>query len=143
MVPKTHTVRYQGRRQTAAKLVARLPEDVWVETSTGMGVQGERRHRWACLPLSEDCPPGMRRWLLVQRSLDDADDLAYYLACGATGTTEAELLRVCGARITAPSAPAPTAGARLLRNCPTFRLLVTGCVPPGQHTMEAQPSSGA
>jgi hypothetical protein len=27
MVPKTKAVRYQGRRQTAAKLVERLPED--------------------------------------------------------------------------------------------------------------------
>jgi SRSO17 transposase len=98
MVPKTHAVRYEGLRQTAAKLVARLPEDVWVEAPTGMGVQGERRHHWACLPLSEDCPPGTRRWLLVQRGLDDPDELAYFLACGPDGTTEAELLRVCGAR---------------------------------------------
>ena len=98
MVPKTHAVRYQGRRQTAAKLVARLADDVWVERATGPGVQGERRHLWACLPLSEDCPPGMQRWLLVQRGLDDADELAYYLAYGGDRTTEAELLRVCGAR---------------------------------------------
>ena len=98
MVPKTHAVRYQGQRQAAAKLVARLPEDAWVIASTGMGVQGERRHRWACLPLSEDCPAGMRRWLLVQRGLDDPDEIAYYLACGADATSDDELLRVCGAR---------------------------------------------
>ena len=98
MVPKTNAVRYRGRRQTAAKLVATLPEDVWVEASTGLGVQGERRHRWACLPLSEDCPPGMRRWLLVQRGLDDPEEVAHYLAYGADATSEEELLRVCGAR---------------------------------------------
>jgi hypothetical protein len=98
MVPKTNAVRYEGRRQTAAKLVARRPDDVWVVASTGPGVQGERRHRWACLPLSEDCPPGMRRWLLVQRGLDDPDELAYSLAYGPDGTAEADLLRVCGAR---------------------------------------------
>ncbi len=98
MVPKTHAVRYQGQRQTAAKLVARLPEDVWVEASSGMGVQGDRRQRWACLPLSEACPPGMQRWLLVQRSPDDADELAYYLVFGADGAQAAELVRVCGTR---------------------------------------------
>jgi SRSO17 transposase len=98
MVPKTHAVRYQGQRQTAAKLVARLPEDVWVVASTGMGVQGERCHRWACLPLSEACPPGMQRWLLVQRGLDDSEEFAFYLAFGADATPDAELLRVCGAR---------------------------------------------
>lgn len=98
MVPKTPAVRYQGRRQTAAKLVSQVPDGVWVEASTGMGVQGERRSRWACLPLSEECPPGMQRWLLVQRDLDDADALAYYLAYGGDTTSQAELLRVCGAR---------------------------------------------
>ena len=98
MVPKTHAVRYQGQRQTAAKLVTKLPQDVWAEASTGVGVQGERCHRWACLPLSEECPPGMQRWLLVQRGLDDADELAYYLAYGPDRTAEADLLRVCGAR---------------------------------------------
>jgi hypothetical protein len=98
MVPKTHAVHYDGQRRTAAKLVSELPQGVWADASTGMGVQGERRHRWACLSLTEDCPPGMRRWLLVQRDLDDADKFAYYLAFGADSTTEAELLRVCGAR---------------------------------------------
>ena len=76
MVPKTHAVHYQERRQTAAKLVAQLPDEVWHEASTGMGVQGERRRWWACLPLSEACAPGMHRWLLVQHSPDDRDDCA-------------------------------------------------------------------
>jgi hypothetical protein len=76
LVPRTHAVHYNGPRRTAAKLVSELPRDVWADASTGMGVQGERRHRWACLPRSDDCPPGMRRWLLVQRDLDDADEFA-------------------------------------------------------------------
>jgi SRSO17 transposase len=79
MVPNTHAVRYQNRRQTAAKLVERLPSE-------------------ACLPLSEEYPAGMRRWLLVQRSADDPSDLAYHLADGPEATPEEELLRVCGSR---------------------------------------------
>jgi SRSO17 transposase len=98
MVPNTHAVRYQGRRQTAAKLVRRLPSDTWVLRSVGMGVQGERLHRWACLPLSEDCPPGMRRRLLVQQAMDDPSDLAYHLAYGPDATPVEELLRVGGRR---------------------------------------------
>jgi SRSO17 transposase len=98
MVPNTHAVWYQGRRQTAAKLAARLPSEAWVLRSVGMGVQGERRQLWACLPLSEACPAGMRRWLLVQRGVDDPSDLAYHLASGPEATPLEELLRVCGSR---------------------------------------------
>ena len=98
MVPNTHAVRYQGRRQTAAKLAGRLPSETWEPRSVGMGVQGERRQLWACLPLSEECPAGMRRWLLVRRRGDDPGDLAYHVACGPEDTPVEELLRVCGHR---------------------------------------------
>lgn len=98
MVPNTHAVRYQGRRQTATKLAERLPSETWTLRSVGTGVQGERRQLWACLPLSEECPAGMRRWLLVQRDVDDPSDLAYHLACGPDDTPVEELLRVCGRR---------------------------------------------
>ena len=98
MVPNTHAVRYEGRRQTAAKLAAALPAEEWTLRSVGMGVQGERQQLWACLPLSEECQPGTRRWLLVQRGVDDPSDLAYHLACGPGDTSVEELLRVCGSR---------------------------------------------
>jgi SRSO17 transposase len=98
MVPKTNAVQYAGRRQTADKLAAQLPEAAWTPVSSGFGAQGERVHGWSCLPLSERCPAGMRRWLLMRRRLDAPDDLAYYLACGPEATTMGELVRVCDAR---------------------------------------------
>jgi SRSO17 transposase len=98
MVPNTHAVWYEGRRQPAAKLVAALPSDVWDLRSVGMGVQGERRQWWACLPLSAPCPEGMRRWLLVQRDTEDPSDVAFHLAFGPEATPVEELLRVCGSR---------------------------------------------
>ncbi len=98
MVPKTNAVQYAGRRQTADKLAAQLPETAWSAVSSGIGAQGERIHHWACLPLSERCPTGMRRWLLMRRSLDDPDDLAYYLAYGVESTAMGELIRICDAR---------------------------------------------
>jgi SRSO17 transposase len=98
MVPKTNAVQYRGRRRVAEKLAAQLPETAWMAHSSGMGVQGERMHEWVCLPLSERCPSGMRRWLLMRRSPDDPDDLAYYLACGPERTGTDELIRVCDAR---------------------------------------------
>jgi SRSO17 transposase len=98
MVPSTHAVRYQDRRQTAAKLAARLPETAWQTVTVGVGTPGEDQQVWACLPLSETCAPGMRRWLLIRRSGDEGSDLGYFLADGADDTSEAELLRVCGVR---------------------------------------------
>jgi SRSO17 transposase len=98
MVPNTHAVRYQGRRQTVAKLAARLPEDAWKSVTVGVGTLRADQQVWACLPLSEVCAPEMRRWLLIRRSGDDGEDLAYFLASGTEHTTEAELLRVCGVR---------------------------------------------
>jgi SRSO17 transposase len=97
-VPKTNTVWYEGRRQTAAQLGAQLPAAAWTLRSVGQGVQGERCSLWACLPLSEACPEGKRRWLLLQQDVDDASDRAYHLAYGLADTPEAELLRVCGSR---------------------------------------------
>jgi SRSO17 transposase len=98
MVPETHAVRYEGRRQTAAKLAERLPSTAWALRSVDLGVQGEREQLWTWLPLSEDCRPGMRRWLLVQQRIDDPSDLAYHLAYGPDTTPVEHLLRVCGSR---------------------------------------------
>jgi SRSO17 transposase len=98
MVPKTHAVWYQGRRQTAAKLVERVPDEVWIPTATTVGAYNVHRQEWACLPLSEACPVGMRRWLLVRRRSDEPHDLGYFLVCGPDETPATELLRVCRAR---------------------------------------------
>jgi SRSO17 transposase len=98
MVPSTHAVRYEGRRQTAAKLAERLPEDAWKSVTIGTGTPSADQQVWACLPLSEACAPGMQRWLLIRRGGDDGDDPRFFLAHGAEGTSEAELLRVCGVR---------------------------------------------
>jgi SRSO17 transposase len=98
MVPSPHAVRYEGRRQTAAKLAERLPDDAWKTVTIAAGTTSADRQIWACLPLSEGCAPGMRRWLLIRRGGDDGDDLRFFLAYGAEDTSEAELLRVCGVR---------------------------------------------
>jgi SRSO17 transposase len=97
-VPLTHAVSLEGRRQTVAKWAAGLPADAWRPLSAGTGVQGERVDDWVCLPLAEAVAPGWRRWLLVRRWAADPDDLAFYVAYGPEGTTEEELVRVCGMR---------------------------------------------
>ena len=86
-------------------LVAQAPDDAWKRRSCGDGAKGPRLFDWAVasLPVYEDTtPPGWSRWLLVRRSLTpnskDEFELAYYLCCAPTGTTDEDLIRVAGAR---------------------------------------------
>jgi SRSO17 transposase len=98
MVPKTHTVWYRGRRSTVAKLGGRLTAQDWTQAPSSSGPYNVQCQAWACLPLSEGCPPGRRRWLLVRRSADDPDELAYYVACGPEATATTDLVHCCGQR---------------------------------------------
>ena len=85
MIPKTNAVWYQGRRERAEQLGARLCPD------PALGP-------WACLELSDACAAGMRRWLLVRCDAEDPDEHAYFLAYGPAETEAAELIRVCTTR---------------------------------------------
>ena len=97
MIPKTTAIQYQGRRERAEQLGARLPEAAW-RPPDGADKQGETGHQWVCLTLSDACAVGRRRWLLVRRSTANPSELAYHLAYGPEGTTTTELARVCDAR---------------------------------------------
>lgn len=86
-------------------LVAHAPAEAWTRRSCGDGAKGSRLFDWAVasLPVYEDTtPPGWRRWLMVRRSLTrnskGEHELAYYLCCAPTGTTDDDLIRVAGAR---------------------------------------------
>src|SRR5918997_1474355 len=46
MVPNTHAVRYRDRRQTVAKLVERLPDDVWKTVPVGAGTPSADQQIW-------------------------------------------------------------------------------------------------
>lgn len=89
----------------ADALAAQAPDNVWKRRSCGDGAKGPRLFDWAVasLPVYEDTtPPGWSRWLLVRRSLTPNSkgelELAYYLCCAPTGTTDEDLIRVAGAR---------------------------------------------
>jgi SRSO17 transposase len=86
-------------------LVAQAPNEAWKRRSCGDGGKGPRLFDWAVasLPVYDDTtPPGWSRWLLARRSLTrnskGAYEVAYYLGCAPTGTTDDELIRVAGAR---------------------------------------------
>ena len=98
MIPRTTALQYEGRRERAEQLGARLPTEAWDAVLTNDKGQEASAHRWVCLPLSGACPTGRRRWLLIRRSQEDPGDLAYYLAYGPEATPLPELVRVCDRR---------------------------------------------
>src|SRR5690349_13907075 len=85
MIPKTTAVWYQGRRERAEQLGARLCPDA-------------AHGSWVCWELSQACADGMRRRMLVRCDAEDPDEHAYFLAYGPAETGAEELLRVCPTR---------------------------------------------
>ena len=50
------------------------------------------------MAINSDLGPAWRRWLLVRKSLDDPEELAYYIAAGPRRTTLTRLAKTAGAR---------------------------------------------
>ena len=85
---------WAGTRQaTVAALAKELPKRAWHKVTIAAGSKGPRRYAWAWLVINSDLGPAWQRWLLVRRSLDDPEDLAYYIAAGPRRTTLTRLAR--------------------------------------------------
>jgi SRSO17 transposase len=91
-------VRAGFRQSTVATPAKALPKRAWHKITIAAGSKGPRRYAWAWVPINHDLGPQWQRWLLVRRSLDDPEDLAYYIAAGPRRTTLTRLARTAGAR---------------------------------------------
>jgi SRSO17 transposase len=90
---------WQGFKQSkVGALVATLPSRAWHKITIAAGCKGPREYAWAWVPINHDLGPKWRRWLLVRRSLDGSEELAYYLAAGPRRTTLTRLAKTAGAR---------------------------------------------
>ncbi len=81
MIPKTNAVRYRERRERAEQLGERLCLD-------------PAHGPWACLELSDACAAGMRRWLLVRRSISAPQEMTAYVVFAPQATALEEVVRV-------------------------------------------------
>ena len=73
-------------------------DEGWKRLSAGEGSKGERLYEWIRLPLNRPLQEGFARWLLVRRSIDDADELTAYAVFAPEGGALEELARVAGSR---------------------------------------------
>lgn len=79
------------------------PAQAWKRRSAGNGAKGPRLYDWAVtsLPARDHTPPGWTRRLPIRRQITAAGkepEPAYYLCCGPDTTSDAEFVRVAGAR---------------------------------------------
>jgi SRSO17 transposase len=59
-------------------LAAQLPAGAWRRLTVGAEAKGPRRFEWAAVPINHPYDPRhWQRWLLVRRSCDDPQDLAF------------------------------------------------------------------
>ena len=88
----------EGIRAVRVDELARaLPPAAWKRISAGAGAKGDRLYDWAFLPAQQH-ETRQVRGLLVRRSLEDAEDRAYYAVFAPQGATLEELVRVAGRR---------------------------------------------
>jgi SRSO17 transposase len=86
-------------QQRVKTLAAQLPAGAWRRLTVGAGAKGPRRFEWARVPINHPYDPRRwQRWLLVRRSCDNPEDLAFYLAFGPADTSLEALARVAGRR---------------------------------------------
>src|ERR671912_1756660 len=103
-VTSSKGIYYEGRQRQVRKVAKSLSEQSWVRASAGAGSKGERLYDWACLTLphseayddSAGSPVG--RWLLMRRSIEEPEQIAYYLCYGPAHTSVHELIRIAGRR---------------------------------------------
>lgn len=86
-------------REWVKTIVKRLPAKAWKKLSCGAGSKGERVYRWASVgPLGKPEKNGSCRWLLARRSVEDPEEVAYFIVSGPRTTTLEKMVRVVGAR---------------------------------------------
>jgi SRSO17 transposase len=96
-VSGNHFVTIGWKQQKVSAVAAQfLPED-WHRLSAGPGSKGPRWYEWAAVE-TNSLHEGWSRWLLVRRSVEDAQERAYYRVFAPAETTLEEMVAVAGKR---------------------------------------------
>ena len=87
---------------TAAAVVAAWPEHSWQRLTVAEGEKGLVTYDWACQRIVENSNglPGRDAWLIARRSLNDAQEIAYYLSNAPVETPLLQMAQVASRRYT-------------------------------------------
>jgi SRSO17 transposase len=96
-----HVWWWDYRQLRVNSLLAEIATDEWERINIGAGSKGPRVYDWGWVKLPSlgpILPEGFGRWLLVRRSIENPDEIAYFLAAGAERISLDELAQVAGKR---------------------------------------------
>jgi len=79
-------------------IVGEMPENSWLRLSAGDGMKGPRLYDWAAVAFGALTEHGLRRWLLVRRSVEKQEERAYYFCLAPEAVTVRELVVAAGGR---------------------------------------------
>jgi SRSO17 transposase len=96
------------RQERVRAMVASIKDHQWQRLSAGAGAKGPRLYDWARIALERLTwlglgpreEPRWEHWLLVRRSIEKPEELAYYVVFCPVGTELQELVQVAGRRWT-------------------------------------------
>jgi SRSO17 transposase len=80
------------------QIVQSAPSRAWVRLSVGDGSKGPRVYDWAASTFGLPSEQGLVRWLLVRRSVDEPQEMAYYLCLAPPQATARDLAVAAGKR---------------------------------------------
>jgi SRSO17 transposase len=75
-----------------------LAPENWLRLSAGEGMKGPRLYDWAAGQFGFSGEHGLRKWLLLRRSIEKPEELAYYLCMAPAGIAVKELVKAAGQR---------------------------------------------
>lgn len=75
-----------------------LAPENWLRLSAGDGMKGPRLYDWAAGQFGLPGENGLMKWLLLRRSINKPEELAYYLCSAPAGTVVKDLVRAAGQR---------------------------------------------
>lgn len=85
-VSKQHRVPIAGRLRRVDVLAHEAHAADWHRLSVGDGSKGPRAYDWVAVAYDAPAPDGFGRWVLIRRSVEKPEDLAYYFCFGPLST---------------------------------------------------------
>jgi SRSO17 transposase len=86
------------REKRADALAKELAPEAWIRLSVGEGSKGPRVYDWAAAPQGLPRADGLCRWVLLRRSVEKPEELAYYLCLAPGEAALRELAEAAGQR---------------------------------------------
>ncbi len=86
------------RSRGRALIDRELSVENWHRLSAGDGAKGQRFYDWAGGQFGAPAEQGLTKWLLLRRSVETPEELAYYLRLAPANATLQELARTAGQR---------------------------------------------